>query len=97
MTAPLDEEIPTFPDDHSAMREQVAFTSDSDVSDYNRFTHKAFQNPPLKPTTSAEMLKEQQTDRFCRDIVARLHTGEELAFRQEKKKNVFLWYTGTNR
>lgn len=79
-TVPLDEEVPTFPDDHTVQREQAAILFDSDVYNHIPITHEGLRNPPLVPINSAKMLRDQQNDRFCRDIIARLHTGKGLAF-----------------
>lgn len=79
-TVPLDKNIPSFTDDHGAKRYQLALLSDLDVSNNVLLRHEDLQDPPLVPIFSTGMPREQQNNHFCRDIVARLHVGEDLAF-----------------
>lgn len=79
-TVPLSDEIIKYPEDNTLDGEQAAFVSDSDVLDYILLIHEDMKAPPLVLITSAEMLRVQQNDRFCCDIVTSLHTYEDLEF-----------------
>lgn len=80
-TASLDENI-------SIQTKQTALLSISGVSDYIVLTCEDLTVSPLVPVTSAEMLSEQKNDLHYRDIVARLHIYNSIAFLAKANKNI---------
>lgn len=67
----------------------VALLSDSDVLDHLVRIYKDLYDSPTAPTLSTKSLREQQNDRFWSDFVARLNTGENMAFSKSKEAIFF--------
>lgn len=84
-TASRYEKITTLPDVLTTKREHFALFSISDVTEYVLFTKENLQDPSLKTITASKFLKEQRKDRCRQKIVARLHTGKNLALWKSKE------------
>lgn len=83
-TVALDKDIPTYPDEAKLTQEQITLMSNSDVSDRVLLSHGDSQSPPLVPTTIDVLLRKQQADHFCRDLIAMLQNGEDMSFSQSE-------------
>lgn len=53
--------------------------TDLAMSDYPPPTHGDFVHRSLVPITTAGMLRKQQSDSACRNVIARLKQGEKEA------------------
>lgn len=56
---------------------------------YILLTKKDFTDPSLVPVIPVEMTRMQLNGHFCRDIVARQYTGQEIAFSKGEGRILF--------
>lgn len=85
----LDENVSSYSDDARVTQKQVDLVPDSDVSGYILLTHGDLPDTSVVPITTVEMLRKQQTDRFCSNLVARLQNGKDMLFSQNKDGSLF--------
>lgn len=73
--APLDEEIPAFPDVNKIQKEPAALVSKLYVLDFILFTPEDLADQQLVIITSTKMVKERRKKYFCLKIVAKHQTN----------------------